>query len=199
MEGGQYTLVKETAGNEAPIKNPNTSPIRVAIISLALSFDFFRAPLQKKEKLFRHFREAGKYRIARKPRKSGSHFEVVYHIKNKNFKCTIKLYLRCVVPITVFCPKINSKGCSPSNNSIPRATRQDNIAFFSFTRANDDSKVVALNTRQWTGIYSLHRAAAKSCEHHCNMHKRSRVAFICNDTTRQEFQTHHSSSQYKRT
>lgn len=50
MDRAKYTLVKETDGNETPTKNPKTSPISVAIITLPLSCDFLRAPLQKKER-----------------------------------------------------------------------------------------------------------------------------------------------------
>lgn len=42
----QNTLVRATDGNEAPIKNPKTTPIIVVSTSLVLSmFDFLSTPL----------------------------------------------------------------------------------------------------------------------------------------------------------
>lgn len=53
--GAQNTLVRDTDGIEAPIKNPNTTPIIVVTTSLAPSFDFLKTPLRSKRKTENQF------------------------------------------------------------------------------------------------------------------------------------------------
>lgn len=53
------TLVRETAGNETPTKYPKTTPIIVVMISLALSFDFFKTPLQTRQKIHLRYSKQG--------------------------------------------------------------------------------------------------------------------------------------------